>query len=278
MFMKTHIPTPPLNDHIALFTFSKQFDPDYSATRILPDGSVGLFILLDDAQRVFYKDEQNHKDEKNVFTCKKALISGVQSEHIFAEATGYSILGIKFKAGGSYLFLQVPLSELNNLFVDAELVLGNTILTLREQLMELADPQAMFRHVERFLMERLAYSPQQERIVDPAIASLQRASPPASLKQTAESFGYSQKQFIHIFKKHVGLTPKYYQRVARFNRVLTAIETQRSIDWSQLAHACHFYDQSHLIHDFKLFSGIGLQEYLFQRGEFPNFVRVYEDR
>ena len=120
-------------------------------------------------------------------------------------------------------------------------------------------------------------SPQQTRIVDPAIARLQRGGQPASLKQTAENLGYSQKQFIHLFKKHVGLTPKHYQRLARFNRVLSEIDMQQDVDWSQIAYACGFYDQSHLIRDFKALSGLGPQEYLLQRGEFPSFVRIYAD-
>ena len=271
MFMQTYIPSSPLNEHIALFVFSKQFDPDYSATRILPDGSVGLIILLDDIQRTFYKDD------KNIFTCKKTIISGAQSEHVFADAAGYSIFGIQFKAGGSYPFLHLPLFELNNLFIDAELVLGNSILLLRERLMELTNPQDMFRHVEKFLRERFMYSPQQKHVVDFAISNLQKGGQPASLKQTAESLGYSQKQFIHIFKKHVGLTPKYYQRLARFNRVLRQVDIQQNIDWSQVAHSCNFYDQSHLINDFKLFAGLGPKDYLFQKGAVPNFVRIYED-
>lgn len=269
--MKTYIPSPPLNEHIALFTYSKQFNPDYSATRILPDGSVGLIILLDDIQRTFYKDD------KNIFTCKKTIITGVQSEHIFTEAAGYSILGIKFKAGGSYPFLHLPIFELNNLFIDAELVLGNPILLLREQLMELTNPLDMFRHVEKFLMAQLMVSPQQNCIVDPAVTTLQKVTQPTSIKQIAESFGYSQKQFIHIFKKHVGLTPKCYQRVARFNTVLKKVDMQQNIDWSQVAYACNFYDQSHLINEFKLFSGIGPKDYWVQKGEYPNFVRIYED-
>lgn len=272
MFMKTYIPAPPLNEHVALFSFCKQYSPDYAATRILPDGSTGILILLDDIQRNFYKDD------KTIFTCKKAIISGVQSEYVFAEATGHSLLGIKFKPGGSHPFLHLPIVELRNLFIEAELVLGDAILLLREQLMGLTNSQDIFQYVERFLMERLAYSPQQKRIIEPAISNLQRDSQPASLKQTAESFGYSQKQFIHLFKRHVGLTPKYFQRVARFSNVLREIEMQPNIDWSQIAYTHNFYDQSHLINDFKRLSGIGPKDYLFQKGDIPNFVRIYQDR
>lgn len=269
MYLRTHIPSSPLNNHIALFTYYKQYNPDYSATRILPDGSVELLIILDDIQRVFYTDTSN------IFMCKKAILSGVQREYIYANAAGYSLFAIKFKVGGSYPFLHLPVSEFNNLFVDAEHVLGNALLLLREQLLELSEPREMFLLVEKYLMERLTNYRQQQRTVDTAVFSIHN-SKLISLRQMAEELGYSQKQFIHIFKKHVGLSPKYYQRIARFNKVLKAVDKQQSIDWSQIGYTCGFYDQAHLINDFKYFSGMAPKDYLAQKGEFSNFIPIYQ--
>ena len=138
MYLKTYIPAPPLNKYITLFTYYKQYNPDYSATKILPDGSVELLILLDDIQRVFYKSK------KSPFTSQRAILSGLQQEYIYADAAGYSLFAIKFKAGGSYPFLHLPLLELNNLIVEADQVLGQSVLLLREQLLELSETQKMF--------------------------------------------------------------------------------------------------------------------------------------
>ncbi len=272
MYLRTYIPSPPLNKYIALFTYYKQYNPDYSATRILPDGSVELLILLDDIQRVFYKSKHN------TFTYQKAIICGVQQEYIYADATGYSLFAIKFKAGGSYPFLHLPLLELNNLFIEAEQVLGYPIVLLREQLLELSEPQAMFLLVEQFLMDRLAYSQQQQHTVEVAVSHLNQSNRSSSLRQMAENLGYSQKQFIHIFKQHVGVSPKYYQRIARFNQVLREVDQRRNLDWSQISYVCGYYDQAHLINDFKFFSGMGPQNYLAQKGEFPNFIPIYQKR
>ena len=204
MYLRTYIPAPPLNKYIALFTYYKQYNPDYSATKILPDGSVELLILLDDIQRFFYKNKNSP------FTSQKAILSGLQQEYIYADAASYSLFAIKFKAGGSYPFLHLPLLELNNLIVEADQVLGQAVLLLREQLLELSKPQQMFLLVEKFLMDRLRYSQQQHHLIDIAVSHLNQSNRSTSLRQMSEKLGYSQKQFIHIFKQQVGVSPKYY--------------------------------------------------------------------
>jgi methylphosphotriester-DNA--protein-cysteine methyltransferase len=54
----------------------------------------------------------------------------------------------------------------------------------------------------------------------------------------------------------VGLTPKRFARVRRFGRVLQSIELGRPVAWSQVAASCGYFDQAHLIHDFREFSGM----------------------
>ena len=192
MYLRTHIPSPPLNKHIALFSYYKQYNPDYSATRILPDGSVELLIVLDDIRRVFYK-------ETSTFTCQKAILSGVQQDYIYANAAGYSLFAIKFKVGGSYPFLHLPVSELNNLFVEAEQVLGRSVLSLREQLLELSRPEEMFLLVEKYLLKRLM-SYQQQQTVDFAISSMHNHGEFLSLRQMAERLGWLPQQ-CHILTR-----------------------------------------------------------------------------
>ena len=268
MYVRTHIPSSPLNTYVTFFTYYKNYAPDYSASKMLPDGSVELIILLDDIQRVFYKEKHQP------LTFRKTVLCGMQQEFVYTAATGYSVFSIKFKAGGSYPFLHLPLLELKDLFVDAEQVLGRSVLWLREQLLALNEPHAMFRLVETFLMERLAHS-QQQRLIDHAVSRIRNSSAAIRLRDIAAELGYSQKQFIHIFKQHVGLGPKTYQRIARFNKVLQKIDEQPPLNWSHIGPACGFYDQAHLINDFKFFSGIGPQDYVTQKGEYPHFIPIY---
>jgi AraC-like DNA-binding protein len=88
----------------------------------------------------------------------------------------------------------------------------------------------------------------------------------------ADSLGTSHKHFIERFWRDVGLTPKRFCRVRRFQMVLEALAQKRLVDWGDLACACGYFDQAHFIHDFKAFSGLTPTAYLDRRGEYLNFV------
>jgi AraC-like DNA-binding protein len=87
--------------------------------------------------------------------------------------------------------------------------------------------------------------------------------------------GYSQKHFIDLFKKQVGVTPKQYLRIIRFQKAIQELEQGASFfDWSRLALQSGFYDQAHLIHDFREFSGFTPGEYVQKKADTLNYVPV----
>lgn len=269
MFLTTHIPSFPLNQYIALFAYYRGYNPDYTATRMLPEGTVELLIPLDEMPRVFYKQG----DLKNFISRKRAMVCGMQQHYIYAQSDkGASMFAVKFKAGGCRPFLHLPLNKLNNLFVEADQIFGPAILSLRERLLTLDNPYHMVSLVEQFLLSRLQNSMPHQAVMNYALTQIVQ---PVSLKSIAAEIGYSQKQFIHRFKQQIGLSPKYYQRVARFNQALKQIGTAATVDWAQLSYQCGFYDQAHLINEFKRFSGFTPTDYLAHRGEYPNFIPIY---
>jgi AraC-like DNA-binding protein len=77
--------------------------------------------------------------------------------------------------------------------------------------------------------------------------------------------GYSHRRFIELFSQTVGLTPKLYSRVLRFQKALQLVATDQSIDhsivWADLALAAGYSDQSHLNREFIEFAGITPEEY-----------------
>ncbi len=268
MFLKTYLPSAPLRRAIALFTYYRDYQPDYVATRMLPDGSVELIILLDDIERDFYRDARQR------ITGRRTLLTGAQQDFAFSEAAGNSVFAVKFQPGGSYPFLHVPLLELRDAFVEADLVLGRDVLILREKLLAESRPDRMVALVEQFLLQRMTQSPQQ-RSVAAAVHTLTHAQPSLTGSQLADRLGYSQKQLIHLFKQRLGVTPKTYQRLARFSRAIEASSQHAIVNWADIAHANGYYDQSHLIHDFKAIAGLLPEAYLHQKGEFATFVPIY---
>ena len=91
----------------------------------------------------------------------------------------------------------------------------------------------------------------------------------SQLQNIVTQSGYSRKQAIHVFKQYVGLNPKTYQRIVRFNEILLLIMEKKSIAWGDICAGCYYYDQSHFIREFKAFCGYSPQEFLVHQGEHP---------
>ena len=84
--------------------------------------------------------------------------------------------------------------------------------------------------------------------------------------------GLSSRRFIRLFSDEVGLTPKSFCRVRRFQRTVARLHGLRAVDWAETALACGYYDQAHMIHDFRDFSGLSPASYLSCRVEHMNHV------
>jgi AraC-like DNA-binding protein len=110
--------------------------------------------------------------------------------------------------------------------------------------------------------------------VDFAVSTIVGSPNQCSIKAISDKVGYSQKHTIKLFKENVGVTPKEFLRVIRFQKAIQQIENQISVDWSQIAFDCGFYDQSHFIADFKRFSGFTPSEYINKKGDILNYIPV----
>src|SRR5215475_9845867 len=93
------------------------------------------------------------------------------------------------------------------------------------------------------------------------------------LRQAQERFSFlfsrhvaartlSQRRFIQVFTEEIGLTPKLFSRVKRFQRTIAIVRQATTPDWARLAADCGYFDQSHLIRDFLMFSGFSPSDYL----------------
>jgi AraC-like DNA-binding protein len=92
------------------------------------------------------------------------------------------------------------------------------------------------------------------------------------VKTAARAAEVSPKTLIRLFAEQVGMTPKAYLRVARFQRVLERVHLAASIDWMEVVERHGYYDQPHFIREFKEFSGFSPTEYFRLRGPYQQHV------
>ena len=271
MISKLYIPSFPLNRFIESFFYYTGYNPEHSVDRFLPDGNVQIIFDLTDYPKYIYDNETL----KEIQSCKNVWFSGFRTEPITIPSGKESeMVIVQFYKGKAFPFLCEPMYALTNYVVDAELVLKNDILDLREQLKVAETIDEKFLILETNLLKHYRSYLGENSISDFAISKIISKPDQASLKEIASVAGYSQKHLIKIFKDTVGVTPKEFLKIIRFQKAIAEIEQQKNINWASLAADCGFYDQSHFIADFKTFSGFTPNEYVKLRGDFLNYVPI----
>jgi len=272
-FFLTSQPQPPMSDFINIFWLYKGYHPPHEMERVLPDGSMELVINLEEDMIKVY-DQKNHHRFKRF---RGSLISGPHSGYsVIDTACQASTIGVHFKPGGAFPFLKLPANELHNEHVSLVDLWGTKAAEMREQLLEAETPAAKFRILEQYLMEKMMQVSAHHPAVVFALKKFRDFSPQRKVSDVTEQIGLSSRRFIQVFKEEVGLTPKQFYRIQRFQNVLSLIESERQIDWTNIAYHCGYYDQSHFIHDFRAFSGLSPTIYNLNQGKLQNHVPLGE--
>jgi AraC-like DNA-binding protein len=240
---------------------------------ILPDGAIELIINLGDPQKLCARNDPNRQ---TVF--KRSWISGERTEPIVIDESGHvHLVGIRLRAGGAWPFLGIPLREFTDQVVELEAILGPEVRALRDRMGAAPDDDARFDLVEAWLGARARNRTQPTRAVSHVLGAIQRGADAVRIGRMAEEIGINHKHLLREFNRCVGLTPKLFARLCSFQRTIFTIGQRPVVDWSETAARCGYYDQAHLIREFRAFSGLTPASYLTRRGPFLNYLEVAEE-
>jgi AraC-like DNA-binding protein len=278
MVFRQHVASEPLARYVDRLWFYADLYPPHRREHVLPDGTFELIVdLRDEPRRLFDRGGDNRE---TLF--RRAWISGAHSQYIIIDALpGSSMIGAHFKPGGAAAVLGLPADELRDQVVELEAIWGSAGIGLRDRLLAARGPQAKFATLERWLLqclERHKSDTLQQQRVFWARDRLLAADPPR-ISDVVAQLGISHRRFIDEFRSHVGLTPKRFCRIRRFQQVVAQVAARKAIDWADLAYTCGYFDQAHFANDFRAFSGFRPTEYVRKAaGESMNFVPIDEAR
>jgi AraC-like DNA-binding protein len=264
-----HRPRPPLDRFVELVTYYEGYEAAHSKEKLLPDGAVEIVVdLTETPKRLF-----DRGDLSRFVSFRKAWISGMRNEWIAIEAApGASMAVIRFRPGGAFPFLGFPAEAITDTVVELETVLGAaSAASLRDRILEAPTIPFKMAAVERWLRERAADRLEVHPIVEHLAA---RLFAPAGFRiaDLASEIGFSQRHLLGLFRRWVGLTPKQYGRIRRFQQVLTDVTKKNGADpiaeelelrgrapaepdWADVAARHGYYDQSHMARDFRDLAG-----------------------
>ncbi len=274
-----HIPSPPLSHFISMVWFGDDYVVPHALERVLPTGEMSLIInLWENRTRVY-----NSEDPRKCQTYDGSIVAGAYSAFTVIDTDEQrSTAGVVFRPGGAFPFLGLPAGELQDSNASLSDLWGRQAASdLRDQLLAARSPEAKFRILERTFLSRIIAPP--DGTIDPTHPAVSfavenfRHRPQRPVSAVTDQIGLSDRRFIQLFSQQVGLTPKLFCRVQRFQRVLrniTSLAASSVIDWPQIALTCGYFDQAHFIHDFRAFSGINPTTYVANKTQFQNHVAL----
>jgi AraC-like DNA-binding protein len=166
------------------------------------------------------------------------------------------MIGVYFRAAQVDRFLRVPLSDLTDRAVAVEDVWGSRATGLGAELREL-DELRRIERLESALLARLAAGGRPSSSVDVAQLTdyVVRRRGRETVESLAREAGISRQHLSRLFRERVGIGPKLYCRLARFQAGLEYAGSGRA-DWAQVAAELGYADQSHMIAEFRQFSSL----------------------
>ena len=157
------------------------------------------------------------------------------------------VITVRLKPEGAARLARASMRDLMNVKIGLGYIFRNhDISLLEEQVMEAGSSCERIARVESFLLQSLGQD--REDPLFSRASSWLRRNPGLRIGKLAQLLDISERQLCRGFRATYGTSPKQYARLARIEKVITA--WKNGLGWTDIAYACGFTDQAHLIHDF----------------------------
>lgn len=256
-----HTPCALLRDSVELFWYRPKDAAGIRAIEkeaILPDGCAHLVINLSENRIGLYERIESNR----ITALSGSIFCGPGASPYAVLPAAAAIIGVLFRPAGVWRLLSAPTEEFKGAQLSLELVLSGD--DLRDRLIAAATPSARFLVLENYLIRRLRPSASLHRAVRFALNAFEQDCF-LSVGGILEKIGLSERRFSRIFSEQVGLTPKLFQRVRRFQRTMNSLPGNGQVDWAGTATANGYYDQAHLINDFRAFTSVTPSDFFANR-------------
>lgn len=217
--------------------------------RIVPNGLMELMFYFGDKPKAL---------DENKLLPGNSFLSGQQKGYYDLLLSGkLSLFSISFQPYGAKMFFDIPSTEFFDQNISLKYLLKARVDELESDLYASDTFEEKIDVIERFLVNQLRNSTkkyEQNRIVK-SVALINQSKGIIDIEALSSSACLSRKQYERTFSEYIGTSPKQFLRTIRFQNSLQEKQMNKNIHLTELAYTCGYYDQSHMIHDYKLLSG-----------------------
>jgi len=207
---------------------------------IVPDGCLDIIFEID--------------KQTNDYNC---FIVGMMSKPIFTspDFSKKQIYAIRFNPGGAYSFFRNDLDDFTDLTVDFKNISKNLEKELAAIFLSKKSLFEKIKYLDVFFLRSFVEWGQNAVIMN-SLANIFSAKGNVEIKKMAQGQYVSERQLNRLFKQWIGLSPKEFTRIIRFQNALRNIILTDNVNWSSLAVESGYHDQAHFINEFKVYTGI----------------------
>jgi AraC-like DNA-binding protein len=255
------LPAPSLLAFIHRYTFMSVVG-NMPTEKCIPSGFIRMYILDTDSDLEVLTFDGKREILKDA-------IEGHPNEQLHSTQVKQksNLIMCSFYASSFYQTFNIPIHQLNNQLIMPENIFGNAYKDLKEQLQ---NTPAQFKKVEVLNAFFKRYFINVNSLRTNPISHLQHLilynKGNININTVFEAYSKSRRSMERNFLEEIGVGPKYFCRILRFNHAYALKRNYPDKSWNEILYLCGYYDQSHFIRDFKGFMGIPPDSYFNQRG------------
>ncbi|PAB59481.1 helix-turn-helix domain-containing protein [Anaeromicrobium sediminis] len=217
--------------------------------KLLPVNNIDMILNL--SSSIKYID-LNGKE----IICNNSHFSGLRKKHYTIVQRGKGeVIGISFFPQGIYPFLKVPINEFKNKIIDIDLVIKEFTNRLKEKLYNKKTLSDRLSVLEEELINILDFNLLLGKEKNSILNEFNRSMDKLNIKEFCNLYGVNERRLERLFNKHVGVSPKEYHKISRFQYILKMLLEQDYEDLTSLAYEGRYYDQTHFVKEFKSYTG-----------------------
>jgi len=245
-------PSSLLRPYVKHYWHLKTVGDSASMARTVPTGMMSL---------IFHRGNRLLSVNENRFH-PRAFLGGQESTFADLQYKGQiDMITVVFRPAGVRAFFSLPLNKAAGLRLSSEEMEDKQLLQLENALIGTEEEDLSILLIEKFLMTRLTHlATHNLNRINTTLRLIESGE--TDISRLADAACLSTKQYSRIFLEHTGVNPKEFSRTIRFQRALHLLEKHPHISFTALAFECGYYDQSHMIKEFKSYSGYTPGEYL----------------